>query len=67
MNTTTHPVAPLFSRFTLDELEQKLAPHYSIRYLLDIRDGIQPVRPRFRKTVTLILQLPEAELFYDTE
>ncbi len=65
MKTERQVSAPLFTLFTIDELERSLAPYYGIRYLADIRDGKQPVRPLFRKRVSELLGRPESELFYE--
>lgn len=64
MLTTIHgkrPTVPLFERFTVEQLTG-LIP-YSERYLKDLRDGQQPIRPRFRRTVSRILGQPESALF----
>jgi hypothetical protein len=55
------PRIPLFERFTVEQLTE-LIP-YSERYLRDLRDGDQPIRPRFRRIASRILGQSEADLF----
>ena len=54
--------APLFEKFTFEELSARSG--YSLHYLFDMAEGRRALTPRFRKTICIVLQRPEAELFY---
>lgn len=55
------PNAPLFREFTIPQL-CGLIP-YSESYLEELASGRQPIRPRFRRTVSRLLGKSESELF----
>ena len=52
---------PLFQKYTLEELHRRTK--YKLSYLLGIRDGQHPVRPRFKFVMSRILNESEAALF----
>jgi hypothetical protein len=52
---------PLFNEYSVPELADRLG--YALRYLLDLNDGLKPVRPRFRRFASKVLGRPEEELF----
>ncbi len=53
--------APIFEKFNVEQLA--LLTGYSEAYLHDLRLGRQPLRPRFRLTVSRILGQSEELLF----
>jgi len=58
---TDKEMHPIFQRYTLEQLATRLGMKKT--YLARLESGQQPIRPRFRKRVARILDLPEAELF----
>lgn len=59
--------APLFQMYTVDQLAHMFEGIYSRRYLQDLHDGDQPVRPKTRRVICRILGRTEEELFGETE
>jgi hypothetical protein len=53
--------APLFQKFTIEQLV--MLTGYSEVYLLDLKRGAQPIRPKFRRSVARMLGQPETVLF----
>jgi|TARA_Y100000310_G_scaffold239588_1_gene243246 hypothetical protein len=58
-------VAPLFARYTIDELAIRL--RYSEEYLVFIKKGYRRLSDRFITNACGILNLPEQELFGSPE
>ena len=52
---------PLFAKYTVEKLRDLTG--YSLRYLVDIKEGRQPATPTFRRYVVAVLGLRESRLF----
>lgn len=60
---TKREKAPLFRMYTVEQLTHMFDGIYSRRYLQDLHDGDQPVRPKTRRVMCRILGRSESELF----
>ena len=54
---------PLFRMYTVEQLTHMFDGIYSRRYLQDLHDGDQPVRPKTRRVICRILGRSADELF----
>ena len=55
------PQHPLFERYSVETIARRTG--YTYMWVLSLKEGKDPISPKFRRKVSIILHKPEEELF----